>query len=282
LVSLRIHYLFFLELVIAWLAGALLHTVYLFVFVLWHELGHALWAKIKGLTVDSVEILPIGGVARVQGLQQHPEAAAEVALAGPAATAIALLGLLLLKPAAAYTAIVNELIDINLMLLTLNLLPVPPLDGGRLIQSQWLARFGLLKTSKLSYWLGTVFGVLFALVGTALLAIGRPVPDLPVIGVLLFVYARRERQDAFHLWVQVLLEKQQRLWEGQPIPGALIVAHPECQLETVLKDFLPDRYHSVMITDAEGSILATLTEQQLVEAFTHGKGRSTLRELVHS
>ena len=50
------------------LAGMGSKVVLVFSAVLWHELAHALVALMLGFKVREVELLPFGGVARIEGL----------------------------------------------------------------------------------------------------------------------------------------------------------------------------------------------------------------------
>ena len=73
--------------------GHLLPTLLVFSFVMLHELGHVLMAQSFGLRVQEVELLPFGGVARIDGLlEADPFVEILVALAGPV-TSLLLAGL---------------------------------------------------------------------------------------------------------------------------------------------------------------------------------------------
>lgn len=99
-----------------------------------HEFAHALVARRLGLKVLDVTIWPLGGMARLAGLHERPQAEAPVAAAGPLANlALAALAWPLPGEIARGFAVVNLLLGAG------NLIPLFPLDGGRILRA-FLAR----------------------------------------------------------------------------------------------------------------------------------------------
>ncbi len=144
-----------------------------FACVFLHELGHAMAAKAFGRKTRDITLLPIGGVARIEGGELSPVAEGWVAIAGPAvsfAIALALMigmslfsisqdadgsigqgvtggtsmesvGLDTTKMARLHP--MDQLIFANWVLAIFNLIPAFPLDGGRVLRSvlcYWYSR----------------------------------------------------------------------------------------------------------------------------------------------
>ena len=123
----------------------LIFAVFACVFL--HELGHALAAKYFGRPTLDITLLPIGGIARIQGGKLDPWPDGWIAIAGPMVNfAIALVlgsGLLigalpsieLGKSKISEMSWAQQLLIANLALAVFNLLPLFPLDGGRILRS---------------------------------------------------------------------------------------------------------------------------------------------------
>ena len=119
-------------------------SVLFFVSVLVHELSHALVARRRGLSAGSVTLMFFGGATIVGQEAQRPADEAIVAASGPIASG--LLGLAFLAAwlvagavgtgPAEVIAQVGALVGLlNLLLAGLNILPVYPLDGGRVMRA---------------------------------------------------------------------------------------------------------------------------------------------------
>jgi Zn-dependent protease len=161
--------------------------------VLLHELGHALTARRFGIGTRDITLYPIGGVARLERMSEEPVQELLIALAGPAVNvAIVLLlaplfvllaaagglqgdGPLTLAPGwlGLLTGFVGSLAGANLVLVVFNLLPVFPMDGGRVLRSLLAMGLGLMRATEVAAFVGLVLagglGILALFVGNPML-----------------------------------------------------------------------------------------------------------------
>ncbi|MGN1021111.1 MAG: site-2 protease family protein [Aristaeellaceae bacterium] len=102
--------------------------------ILLHEGAHAAMAAAAGHPPEEVELTPLGAVMRLDEEDALPVGwRLAVILAGPAMTLTLCAAALFLTKAGWLTMAAGRMLfRCNLTLLTLNLLPVMPLDGGRL------------------------------------------------------------------------------------------------------------------------------------------------------
>ncbi|MTB52306.1 M50 family metallopeptidase [Lewinella sp. W8] len=165
-------------------------AVLLFLFVLIHELGHALAARNRGVVAEKIILFPLGGGAY---LPESPSRAIDEVLiyaAGPLAN-IALAGialpLLLSRPEGSLLlkyylnpfgnlVLVPSRVDqllglsvaVNLVLAAGNLLPAYPLDGGRILRALLRNPLGDRPATVIVTGLGVVIGIVLLLAGISI------------------------------------------------------------------------------------------------------------------
>lgn len=164
-----------LALLIGWMntatiPGTLIWTMIILGSVLIHEYGHALTALAFGQQAR-IELVALGGVTKREGDSRKLWKEFLITLNGPLAglclSGIAWIGYqLLLKahPASLLTYVAMVTFYVNLFWTILNLLPVQPLDGGKLLSIVLESIFGLKGTKIarfISFLLAASMGVLF-------------------------------------------------------------------------------------------------------------------------
>lgn len=138
----------------------------IFVFVIYtlsavmHEMGHSLVASACGYRLNKIILMPFGAVARgnIDGLNIKDNV--KIALAGPLlnlAVGLFFVALWWLFPEIyPFTEII---VSANFSLAIINLIPVYPLDGGRVLSSTLAGAFGRDRAFKIC----RVFAVIFSL-----------------------------------------------------------------------------------------------------------------------
>lgn len=191
-IDIRVHLLFLL-----WIAFALLQAgpawlwhliflVLLFGLVLLHELGHSLGARRVGGEAHTILLWPLGGLATVSA-PMTPSAQAITAAAGPAVNLVFCIlsgayilvatgfnwhyvlinpfGGMVVPPGGYGTVFVALFYQVNALLLSFNLLPVYPLDGGKLLECALWSRMGRFKATQMACQVGIAGAIGFVLWG---------------------------------------------------------------------------------------------------------------------
>ncbi len=123
-----------------------------------HELGHFVAAKFVGVKVETCRILPYGGEMTLKNeMQLSYRKLIIVALGGPLATILGIVFSLFLP------ALLRELfIEVQLFILLINLIPIWPLDGGRIVCFTLLSTFS--HTKLFEYYVSTSFYLLSVII----------------------------------------------------------------------------------------------------------------------
>ncbi|MHC1631838.1 MAG: M50 family metallopeptidase [Methanotrichaceae archaeon] len=148
-------------------------TIFLFVCVGLHELGHSFVAMRYGVKIKSITLYIFGGVAAMEDIPKDPNMEFRMAIAGPTVSGILGLGCVLFSFQSAamlgefhpFTTFLWTLGLINLILMAFNLIPAFPMDGGRVFRA-WLAtRMSYVAATKQAASVGKMFAILMGLLG---------------------------------------------------------------------------------------------------------------------
>jgi stage IV sporulation protein FB len=260
---------FLLLLLLYGLLGLMPQVMTVFAVCFIHELAHVLVAKGYGFRVKEIELLPFGGVARIEDLDLaafDPEVELNIALAGPLQNIfMAGIGLVLRHFLVWQEDLAAFFIYCNLGMALLNLLPLLPLDGGRIYRAYLARRLGFRQaTERVAGW-GRLLGIL--LLGIGLVGAFFSWLNLTFFFVALFIYraANRERTAAAYLFLRFLTRKQRELKDKGLLPIEALMATEATTLREVVRKFIPKRYHLVLLLDAGGK-MGYLTEGEIVTA----------------
>lgn len=272
-VDVRLNRFFLLLFFLYFLLGALPQGLIAFGVVIVHELAHVIAAASYGIRVREVELLPFGGVARIEaGLEENPATETVVALAGPLTN-----GVMLITALGARMLGLGEpewlpfFIRANLLVGGFNLLPALPLDGGRVYRA-WLAgRVGLKEATERAADLGRLFGIGFAGVGLFTLVHGMADYNLFVAAVFLFYSATREKGSAMYVFLRYLARKKEIMARRGAMLSRQVTVLETTPLKELVRYFVPGKYHLVAVLDHDRRLRRILTESEVIDGMlTYG------------
>lgn len=133
--KLYIHPLLWFVMALAIITGHFIELSLFLLIILIHELGHVLAAYYYSWRIKKISLLPFGGVAEVDEHGNRPLIEETfVTIAGPIQHFFMIGLAFLLNNFSFFPVYLYDLfIDFNLMVLLFNLLPIWPLDGGKLV-----------------------------------------------------------------------------------------------------------------------------------------------------
>lgn len=132
-------------LLFAWLPFS--YVIAIFISILVHELAHAYVANKLGYNVFKVYIGLFNGAAEMNLSQIHERDSIKIVAAGPLSNLILFFASLIFISAGYSNQFITDFANVNLLLLIFNIIPIYPLDGGRLLRD---GLYLLIKNRKLS------------------------------------------------------------------------------------------------------------------------------------
>lgn len=266
---LRANVFFLLVLFALAAAGRLGAGLLAFAVVLLHELGHIVAARLHGIAVREVELLPFGGVARLERLiETSPSVEAGIALAGPLTNGL-LIGFAAL---CWHYGIVSPgwarlFIELNAVIAGINLVPALPLDGGRLYRAYRSRRIGYRRATGEAVRVGRAFAVLMVVGGIVGVYVGVTGITLPVLGLFVFSAAEKESARAAYVFTAYLSRRHDASVEARGGEARTLIARRETAVKEVLEQFVPGVYHIVCIVDADGRLGEFVSEKDVLACF---------------
>lgn len=267
-----LHPLFVILMAAAAATGYIFELLTLFTIVLIHELGHVACAKAFGWTITEVKLLPFGGMAETDDGALSP-AWQEwiVAVAGPLQNGL----MILIAWYAEWMGWCSSewakgFIQANAFIGLFNLLPILPLDGGRMMQavcSLWMSYHRtLLVGARVSLGCSAImllYSVCPVVVG------GKLNINLLMLALFLLWTNWVELRNVPFRFIRFLMNRPTRLreWESSVALGRPIVTEGGRSLSRIVRLFRRDDYHFIYVMGDEGRIQRIVPEQQLIDAF---------------
>jgi stage IV sporulation protein FB len=279
LLKIKIHPLFWVVIGISIITAHFKELLMLFLIVLIHELGHVAGAHFFSWRIKKIQLLPFGGVAEMDEHGNRPiKEELIVILAGPVQHLfLILLGFLFYE----LTIISQETLDLfifhNLVILLFNLLPIWPLDGGKLM----LLFFSLKKPFSVAHKMTILSSVVC--VGLFILAVLFYSPYQLhlwiIVTFLLFSIIMEWRQRHF-VFMRFLLERY--YGESTQIQRLKpLIVDEKDTIQEVLVKFYRGNKHSIII-NKQGKHQIPLDENEVLHAYFNEKRTSDrVGELIY-
>lgn len=280
--TVRVHPLFIVMMTPFFLLGeAGVACTYLFTLFL-HECGHFFAAAKLRLQIAQLEITPFGGCMQLDLPDALPSGKAFLlSAAGPAVNAACLAGGFLLSLYSTETpAYLVYFIAFHAAMLLLNLLPVLPLDGGRMLLAVLSRKRDRKRMRRLLLLLGRIIAVLLVCTGAVLTVYGYSAFSLCLMGFYLLYAAALEEKTGTSRYLAAFISRRVRLEKEKTLPVQRLAAASDMPLFLLIPHLQPGAYHIVDVVQADACTnLGQLQEEKLLHAVLTD-GSMTLGELL--
>ena len=241
-------------------------VLFLFVFVVFHELAHSVVARHYGIKVRKIILYPIGGVSEIEEIPDNPSQEWRMAIAGPLTSlvlgaALLLVSIVVLRQTVSintFTTItdnfVTNLATLNILLGAFNLIPAFPMDGGRVFRALLAERLKYSDATRYAVYLGKIFGI-------AMVIVGFIVPSyflLILVGIFVYIGASEEAEQTI---VSTTLAGVRVKDVMQSEIGSV---NPQQSITEALEVMFKNRYHDALV-EKEGMFQGIITWSELMK-----------------
>jgi Zn-dependent protease len=255
-----------------WVIG-ILAALGLFASVGVHELGHSWAASRYDIHTESITLWILGGLASLSEMPKEWNREFWIAIAGPITSVLVgavCLGVLTVSGVGApvFVFVVGWLAVTNVVLAVFNLLPAFPMDGGRILRAL-LARFlPYAKATQVAARIGTVFAVLFAVVGVLAFS--------PILLLLaFFIYGAATSESRMVVLGELL--------EGLTVGDLVIEADPveeATTLDALFPRLVGERQTEFPVVDADGTLRGAVTADAMRDVEFADYGTTSVGDLA--
>lgn len=250
--------------------------------VVLHEFGHALTARRYAVPTKDITLYPIGGVARLQRIPEHPTQELLIAIAGPlvnVVVAVLVWGAVMVlgQPLQAPTGLTDpgarfwsNLFWINAVLVGFNLLPAFPMDGGRILRALLAYKLDYARATKTAATVGQGMAILFGLFAVA------PPFDVFLLFIAMFVYLGAQQEKHAALMRTVV--------RGVPVRQAMLTQYatlgPGSTLDDAVDLLLDGSEQDFPVIGVNGQVAGVLTRKRLLKALAERDRRARVMDVM--
>ena len=282
--QLRSHPLLPVLCVLLWLTGKgeiLLPSMLAF---FWHECGHLSMSLLLGKKIESMELTPMGGMI---SLNEHTKASPwhtfAIAAAGPLFSMLGCVMTPFFYERAVFSlSFACAFARANLTLLLFNLMPVLPLDGGRMAESLLRGFFPSHDPARVLRWAGVAVGAALCALSLVFAIKGELALSPLFAGLYLIYMVSTEQRHSAARFVTEWIERRQRLNNTESLPVELLAAGPDLPAHVLLKRFSPGKYHMILVLSRDGmSVQKLLDEDDFCHTVLSGKSETLTQVKSH-
>ena len=235
----NIHPLFWAVLGLGALTGLFKEIVMLFSIVLVHELGHTYMAYRFNWRIKKITLLPFGGMVEMDEYGNRPvHEEILVTINGPIQHVWLIAASFLLLNTPFWSQGDHQLFLFhNVTILLFNLLPILPLDGGRLLFSLLSLLYPFFKAHQLTYTFSLTFLSILSLISITIFPFHL---NLYAVIMFLWLFHYLEWKQRHLIFIRFLLERMENTSQGKK---RVLLLPPQTPVAQAIKNIQRQKYH---------------------------------------
>ena len=265
MVRIKLNAFFILFLFVSFYSGYIDQSITIFISVLLHEIGHGIAAKLLGIRVEEIELFPYGGVAKMEDITKYGGyTEATIALAGP----------LVSGTIAAIAAFLSDGRDLfstigqyNFVLMTFNIVPALPLDGGRILRNVLLHYMSYKQATKIMVISGKIIAITLILYNIVIIVRGNTSAAYIIIGVFIYMGCHKEMKYCSYYYLMNKNNYKTKHFGKRKLRTRIINVYSDTMIRLVANQFSPGTVCIVHLLDDYGKTIKILSELDIMDAF---------------
>lgn len=279
-ISIKINIFMVIMFILYSLYGYFLETLVMVFTVLLHEVFHSIAARKYDFQIDEIEIFPFGGMAKFNSNRIiNPSKEIFVCFMGPLSNLIVVIIFSIFRTIYIDSYLIDYIIKVNKLMLIINLLPVFPLDGGKIVRAI-LSLFIGYKSSTYKLVYITYFLCTITILYDIFNGIAGDFTYLGAIAVFTIVAAKKEKEMAAFAFIRSITRKPSEINKEKKMKAHILVCIKTINIKETYECFLPNKYHILIIINSNGETIGTMTESQLLDGIYKYGFDVTLEELL--
>jgi len=169
---------------------------------------------------------------------------------------------------------------INLSLGIFNMLPILPLDGGRIFRDVLTSKVGVFKAHKYSKRVSKGLGLLILIIGLIQFHNNFYNFSLLFICGYIFYCIKYEESEVYLMNIKYLVYKRSRFLKKGVYPGRELVVIQNMRLGDIIKNMDFDRFHIIYVLDEDMKLVRVFTEQEIIDNLSKYDSEMSFEELI--
>jgi len=234
-----------------------------------HELSHIVCAIIFKIKLHKIYLLPFGLSAQLDCTYvREPKKEAIIAAVGPLANLIIILLYFVITTyycdkVTLSASKINLVYTVNIVMFLVNMLPILPLDGGRILKCYLTNKWGFIKAFNFVIIVTKIFSVFITIAGLYILIITKFNISIILIAAFILNNLTYEMKMSELVVMKDIIYSISKLDSGSKNTNTIVSFQDELARK-ILKLFSYNFYHIILIIDSDTKIIGQITETELI------------------
>lgn len=282
-ITISVHLLFFPIVLLLYFLESIEIMVILLAIIMMHELSHGLIARLFGIKIKEIQILPIGGIVKLdKSLNFSNKEEIVISAAGPIFNIILSATVFFLQKYFEGQNNLDFIIFSSLVIGIFNLIPVLPLDGGRIFRSCLAYILGYKNATKIIAIFSKIFALFLIGINILILSTGSYNFALILVGIFIYHQSKKEQELALYANMKDIATKKESLSRQGSMDSQHITVLPQTSLGEIFKQFTSKKFHIIYVLDEHYALKGIITEDEILSGILeygmHGKVKNVLKK----